>query len=135
MLKGLRGACCYLDDILVTGKDGEEHFLNLEAVLKRLLERGVRVKKKCSFFQQVLRYLGHRITTQGISATTEKLGAHLKAPAPKDRQQLQLFVGVGNFYGKFLPNLAMVAQPCFMLLRKNAPWCRDKRCLEALTKI
>ncbi|XP_049519647.1 uncharacterized protein K02A2.6-like [Dermacentor silvarum] len=136
MLKGLHGVCCYLDDILVTGKNDEEHFINLEAVLKRLLERGVRVKKeKCSFFQQDLCYLGHRIGAQGISATTEKVDALLKAPAPTDRQQLQSFLGVVNFYGKFLPNLATVAQPFFRLLRKNAPWCWDECCQEAFTKI
>lgn len=100
--------------------------MTLEAVLKRIFERGIRVKKeKCSFFQQEHRYLGHRISAQAISATTEDLDALLKAPVPKDMQQLQSFLGVVNFYGKFLPNVATIAQPFFMLLRKNAPWCSD----------
>ncbi|XP_077548123.1 uncharacterized protein LOC144160897 [Haemaphysalis longicornis] len=72
-----------------------------------------------------LRYLGHRISAEGISATAEKVDALLKAPAPKDKQQLRSFLGVVSFYGKFLPNLATVAQPFFGLLRKNAPWCWD----------
>lgn len=58
MLKGLEGVSCYLDDILVTGKTKREHFRNLEAVLSRLQERGVRIRRdKCSFFQRELRYL------------------------------------------------------------------------------
>lgn len=53
--------------------------------------------------------------SEGISATTEMLDALLKAPAP----QLQSFLGVVNFFGKFLPNLVTVEQPFFVLLRKN----------------
>ncbi|XP_049520472.1 uncharacterized protein K02A2.6-like [Dermacentor silvarum] len=85
-------------DDLFTALSGGKHFSKID------LNRA---------YQQDLRYLGHRISTQGISATTEKVDALLKAPAPKDRKQLQSFLRVVNFYGKFLPNLATVAQPFF----------------------
>lgn len=82
MLKSLQGVRCYLDNILVTGKSSEEQFMNLEAVLKRLLERGVCInKEKCSFFQPELHYLRHTISTEGISAAMDKVDALLQAPA------------------------------------------------------
>lgn len=106
MLKGLNGVCCYLDDILVTGRNAEEHLMNLEALLKRLLERGVRIKKeKCAFFQNELCYLGHKISAAGISASPEKIEAVVNAATPTNKQQLQSFLGVVNYYGKFVPNL------------------------------
>nr|XP_050043718.1 uncharacterized protein K02A2.6-like [Dermacentor andersoni] len=106
MLKGLEGVSCYLDDILVTGKTKREHFRNLEAVLSRLQERGVRIRRdKCSFFQRELRYLGHVINAEGVCASPEKVLALLNAPAPKDKQQLQSFLGMVNYYGKFVQRL------------------------------
>lgn len=83
-LKGLNGVTCYLDDILITGHTEAEHLLNLEAVLKRLSERGFRVKpSKCDFFRNELQYLGHVITKDGVRPTDEKLVAIANAPAPQ----------------------------------------------------
>lgn len=127
MLKDLKGVSCYLDDVLITGRTADEHFANLEAVLKRLTERGVRVKKeKCSFFQKELRYLGHVISAAGVSTTPEKIEALTKAPAPTSKQQLQSFLGVVNYYGKFVPRLStLAASPLYKLLRRDHPWRWD----------
>ncbi|XP_075539783.1 uncharacterized protein LOC142574626 [Dermacentor variabilis] len=136
MLKGLSGVCCYLDDILVTGKTAEEHLINLEALLKRLSERGVRVKKeKCAFFQNELCYLGHKISAEGIAASPDKIEAVIKAAAPTTKQQLQSFLGVVNYYGKFVPNLSTVANPLYRLLQKDTSWCWDDRCRAAFEQI
>ena len=62
ILSGLPGVQCYLDDILCTGADDEEHLRNLDATLQRLMEYGLRVRKeKCDFFQSSVEYLGHVI--------------------------------------------------------------------------
>lgn len=136
MLKGLNGVCCYLDDILVTGRNAEEHLVNLDALLKRLLERGVKIKKeKCAFFQNELCYLGHKITAAGISASPEKIEAVINAAAPTNKQQLQSFLGVVNYYGKFVPNLSTMAVPFYQLLRKDAPWCWDDCCRDAFNEV
>ena len=53
---------CYIDDILVTGRNNDEHIANLEEVMKRLQSHGVKInRKKCSFLQDSVEYLGHRI--------------------------------------------------------------------------
>ena len=55
ILQGIPGAMCYIDDILVTGTSEEEHLRNLEQVLRRLQEYGIRMKRnKCSFLQDLV---------------------------------------------------------------------------------
>ena len=62
------GIICYLDDILITGKNDHEHLQNLEAVLKRLEECNLRIKKpKCCFFQDKVEFLGKVVTKEGIA--------------------------------------------------------------------
>lgn len=136
MLKGLPGVTCYLDDILVTGTTNEEHLRNLEAVLKILLERGVRVRReKCEFFQPSLEYLGHLIDSESIRPTQEKVKAVLCAPVPKDKRQLKSFLGMINYYGKFLPQLATVLHPLNNLLCNDTSWKWDSQCQYAYKKV
>ena len=67
VLSGLSGVVYYIDDILVTGRTREEHSKNLRAVLQRIKEHGLRLKKsKCQFFTKELEFLGHSITSEGV---------------------------------------------------------------------
>ncbi|XP_043199021.1 uncharacterized protein K02A2.6-like isoform X2 [Amphibalanus amphitrite] len=73
VLKGLNGVACYLDDILVTGRTREEHQANLDAVMQRLQERGLRLRKeKCELFRKTIIYLGHEISQDGLRPTDER---------------------------------------------------------------
>ena len=107
ILQGLPGVICYIDDILITGSNDTEHLQNLERVLQRLQQYGLRLKKaKCVFLRPTVNYLGHQIDAEGLRATKEKLEAILSAPSPKNVQELRSFLGLLNYYGKFIPNLA-----------------------------
>ena len=60
ILQGIPSVICYLDDILITGRNRAEHLRNLEEVLRRLQKHGVRLRKeKCRFLQESVEYLGH----------------------------------------------------------------------------
>ena len=73
ILQGIPSTICYLDDILVTGKNDEEHSRNLEEVPKRLQQNGLRVKsEKCKFLQPSVEYLGYRIDSSGVHTTTKR---------------------------------------------------------------
>ena len=62
ILQDIPSVICYLDDILVTGKNDEEHLRYLEEVLKRLQHNGLRViSEKCKFMQPSVEYLSHLI--------------------------------------------------------------------------
>ena len=101
------GVAGYLDDIIVTGKTEADHLTNLQRTLERLKESGFRLRKsKCSFFQSSVVYLGHVIDKDEIRPLTNKVEAILKMPLPKDPKQLRSFLGMVNYYDKFLSGLA-----------------------------
>ena len=78
IFQGLPGVVCYLDDIIVNGKDKSEH---LEQVLSRTQEYGFRVRKeKCSFMQDSVEYLGHIVNKNGIQMSPKKVEAIVKMP-------------------------------------------------------
>jgi hypothetical protein len=110
---------CYLDDILITGRDTEEHMRNLEEVLKRLKVCNLKVKiEKCSFLQNRVAYLGHVIDAEVIHAMKQKTETIEKAPIPTNTTFLSLL----NYYGNFIPNLSTIVMPLTALLQKGVKW-------------
>ena len=104
ILQGIPGVCVYLDDILVSGKDIQEHNRNLEAVFTRLEEAGFRPKRtKCYFMLSAIEYLGYKISAEGLHPTTEKIRAIQQASPPQDITQLRSFIGIVNYYYPIYP--------------------------------
>lgn len=104
-LEGLEGAVAYQDDILVFGKDIEEHDANLTQVLKALVSKGLTLRAdKCKFRKQEVEYLGHPISRDGIKPKLAHLDNISKAPIPENKEQLVAFLGLVEFYAKFIPN-------------------------------
>ena len=135
ILQGMDHVICFIDDILITGASEEEHLRNLEEVLRRLQEHGVQIKKsKCSFMQASVEYLGHMVDRQGLHTTEDKLRAISEAPTPKNVQELRSFLGLQNYYGRFIPNLATLIHPLNRLLCKGAPWKWTAECAEAFRR-
>ena len=113
----------YIDDILITGTTEDEHLKNLEEVLQRLENAGLRLKRaKCAFMLPAVEYLVHKITAAGLQPTEDKVQAIKKAPTPQDVSQLRLFLGAVNYYCKFLPNLSDMLSPLYRLLQQGTKW-------------
>ncbi|KAI7802842.1 hypothetical protein IRJ41_020318 [Triplophysa rosa] len=131
LLQGIPGVV-YLDDILVTGGNRENHLKTLENVLMKLKEAGLRLKRgKCVFLADEVEYLGHRVDAQGLHPTGTKVKAIDDAPEPKNVTELKVYLGLLNYYNKFLPNLAMLLAPLHLLLRKDTQWTWKKSQQEA----
>ena len=64
-------------------------------------------------------YLGHKIDADGIHMTDGKLQAILQAPTPRNVTELRSFLGLVNYYGKFIPNLATTLHPLNQLLHRD----------------
>ena len=119
----------YLDDVLVTGRTPEEHHSHLKQVLERLQKAGLRLKReKCSFGRPSCTYLGHRIDDgEGIHPTEEKVSAIINAPAPRNVAELRSFLGLVNYYHRFIQNLSTVLAPLYELLQKGNRWVWGRR--------
>lgn len=132
ILSGLQGVQCYLDDILCTGANDEEHLCNLDATLQRLREYGLRVRKeKCEFLKPSVEYLGHVIDAKGLHTSPAKITAIVDAPPPENVSQLRSFLGLLNYYGRFIPNLASLLQPLHELLCQDKKWKWTSDCQKA----
>ena len=123
ILWGIPHVCVYIDDILIMGRDDLEHLQTLDTVLLRLQSAGMRLKKaKCEYLKPSVEYLGHVISAEGLSPTQKKVRAIAEAPAPQDVSQLCSFLGMVNYYSKFLPNLSSTLSPHYRLLKNKTPW-------------
>ena len=128
ILQGLPVAC-YLDNILVAGKSKEEHDQRLEQVLQRLAQSGIHLQKeKCWFCQTQVEYLGHCVDATGIHPTEKKLTAIKEAPVPTDTTQLRAFIGLMNYYAKFIPHISTELTPLYKLLEKDQKWIWSEKC-------
>ena len=129
VLQGIPGTQCYLDDIIVTGKDDKEHLANLEQVLTRLRDYGLRAnRQKCEFFKEEISYCGHVINKDGLHMSHDKIEAVLEAPPPENVSQLRAYLGLVNYYHKFLPNLSTVLHPLNALLQTGNQWEWTESC-------
>ena len=119
----LQGIPCHIDDILVSGKDDEEHLANLAQVFQRLQQHGLWLKKgKCYFMEPSVEYLGHLIDVERLHTTVDKLKAIVEAPAPRNVSELRSFWSLLNYYGKFLPNLSTLLYSLNCLLQHDCKW-------------
>ncbi|RXN12978.1 putative protein K02A2.6-like protein [Labeo rohita] len=125
----------YLDDILVTGANDEEHLKNLEEVLRRLKTSGLRLKRsKCEFLGEEVIFLGHQISAAGVQPVAEKVQAIQEAPTPQTVSELRAYLGLLNYYHKFLPSLSTVLAPLHSLLKKETKWMWGREQEKAFVK-
>ena len=104
----------YLDDILVASSSPENHMHHLKEVFKRLSENSLIISlEKCVFGADQVDFLGHHISQQGCSPRKAKMDAIQSFLPPTDSKQLQQFLGMINFYRKFLPNGAALLKPLY----------------------
>ena len=110
VLRGLPFCYAYIDDLLVASSSPEQHQEHLRQVLQRLSEYGMVINpSKCQFGTAELDFLGHRVNAQGIHPLEEK-------EQPTSLSKLRTFLGVVNFYHRFIPNYASILEPINSLL-------------------
>ena len=123
ILQDIPGVAVYLDDIILAGATKAKHLETLDLVLDRLEEAGLRLKReKCTFLTDEVVYLGHKIDQHGLHPIEDKVEAIQKARAPENVLELQAFLGLLNYYGRFLANLSTVLAPLHKLLCMGQKW-------------
>ena len=102
----------YLDDILVMSRTPEEHEQHLRIVLQILRENGLKAKlSKCKFNKAELHFLGHVIGKDGVAVDPAKIAVIEKWPLPKSLKELQSFLGLANYFRKFVDHFSSVVAP------------------------
>lgn len=123
LFRGIDGLVVFMDDFLVHGETDEKHDKTLEEVLKRLKELNFRINGKKSLLGVTeVTFLGHIISTKGIKPTEDKIQAILDLRSPKNVTELKSLMGMINFVGKFIPNLATLTSNMRQLLIKGVPF-------------
>ena len=101
-----------MDDIIIQGTDLHYHVENLEKVLLRLQEAQLKVNlKKCNFFKDIVNYLGHVISASRLKPQPGKITAISNMPAQTTVRELRSFIGLANYYRKFVISYAEIVAP------------------------
>ena len=121
---------CYIDDILITSKNFQDHVKLVGKVLQTLARNGMKVKlSKCEFFQAEVSFLGHLLSSEGIRKDPEYVKAVREYPKPKDLTELRRFLGLVNFQRKFVKDCSTIAKPLTEVTggpkRKALEWSED----------
>lgn len=122
ILTGLsfRSTLCYLDDVLIFSETFEQHLADLQEVFDRFRVAGLKLSPaKCKFAHSKCVFLGHEISKHGIRPPSDRLKAVSEYPVPKTTKQLKRYLGLMNWFKKFIPNYSAVANSLYKLLRKG----------------
>ena len=121
--------CVYLDDILIFSKNAAEHEEHLKEVLKILEQNKFYAKlSKCDFNRSELLYLGHIVGAYGIRVDPAKKAAVSSWPVPKDLHEMRSFLGLTNYFRKFVQGYATRCCPLTNLTRKSIPFVWTAEC-------
>ena len=102
----------YIDDILVFSRTFEEHLIKLEQVFIKLRDANLKLKpSKCHLCDTKIKFLGHIISAEGIYPDPKKSEAIRNFGTPTDRKSVRSFLGLTNFFRKFIENYSEIAHP------------------------
>jgi hypothetical protein len=131
VIEGLEfnSALAYLDDVIVFGSSIDETMDRMSVVLDRLRSANLKLKaKKCLLFATQVKYLGHVISEKGVSTDPDKVRDIVNWHTPRTVKQTRSFIGMVNYYSRFVPKLAEVAHPLHQVTKKNARFIWTKEC-------
>ena len=129
---GIDNVFFYVDDVLIPSKTREEHTDVLQKVFHRLEKYNVKLNAaKCQFYKPELKYLGYVLCSEGVRPVQSKIDAVRCAPRPQNVTELKSFLGMVNFYGKFVPKLSEELHPLYAILNKNPDFIWSEECKRA----
>ena len=129
------GALPVFDDIIIGGKNEEEHDLILCKVLTRAREHNIKFNRdKIQFRVNQVKYMGEIVSELGFSPDPEKISAIHNIPTSSCKQDLQRLLGMINYLSKYIPNMSELTAPLRSLLKGDVPWAWFPEHDSALTK-
>ena len=136
IIANLPGCANSQDDIIVWGTTKQEHDSRLRSVLTRIRASGLKLnRRKCVIASTSLTFLGHSMSPEGVKPDPTKVEAITQMPLPESKADLQRFMGMVNYVGKFIPNLSQITAPLRQLLKKNVLFDLQQPQLNAINEI
>lgn len=112
VLNGLDLCYAYIDDLLIASLSFDEHVLHIKTVFERLEQYGIIINmNKCVFAKYTISFLGHAVSSLAVEPLPEKISAIQAIKLPETVCELRRFLGICNFYHRFLPNSARIQAP------------------------
>lgn len=107
ILSGLEFCFAYVDDILISSSSYDEHMTHLRTLFKRLCDHGILVNAKKSIIAaSSVSFLGYEVSSAGTKPLPDRVTAIQEFAKPKTARDLRRFIGMLNFYRRFIPNAA-----------------------------
>jgi RNase H-like domain found in reverse transcriptase/Reverse transcriptase (RNA-dependent DNA polymerase)/Integrase zinc binding domain/Chromo (CHRromatin Organisation MOdifier) domain/Retroviral aspartyl protease len=126
----------YLDDIIVFSKSADEHLQHLEDTLSVLQEHDFKAKlSKCQFNKPELKFLGHVVGRHGLKVDPEKVATVQKWPQPSNTKELRRFLGLSNYFRRFIKDYSSIAAPLTRLTGSQSKFEWTLACQEAFEMI
>ncbi|WVZ53555.1 hypothetical protein U9M48_004478 [Paspalum notatum var. saurae] len=114
----------------------EEHEQHLRIVLEKLRENQLYGKfSKCEFWLEKVAFLGHVLTTEGVSVDPEKVEAVSSWKPPRNASEIRSFLGLAGYYWRFMENFSRIAKPMMGLLKNNVPFKWDDKCEDSFRRL
>ena len=131
-----RIALIYLDDVLVYSRTFSDHLDHLCLVFDRFREAGLKLKpKKCHFGQKSVKFLGHVISKDGVQPDPDKIKAIKEYPVPRRVKDVRAFLGLANYYRKFVRDFSKIAGPLHDLTKKALKFRWTDECQAAFERL
>ena len=136
VLKDCPGTYNIHDDILVVGRNEEEHDHNLDTALRKLKESGLTLNyDKCIMGASSMTYIGDILSADGLQLSEKRIEAIIDAPAPRNQFEERSFLGSVQFCAKFIPSLQPSLLPCGISLAKLLYGTGARKKLQHLTRL
>ena len=117
----------FVDDILIYSQSEWEHEYHMRIVLQLLRDHQLYAKfSKCEFWLTEVRFLGHVLSTSGVSVDPEKFEAVMSWERPKSVFEIRSFLGLDRYYRRFIGDFSRIAAPMTRLTRKEAKFEWDE---------
>ena len=137
-LKGLQWIACliYIDDIIVFGKDFDEHIARVEQDLERIRLAGLKLKPvKCEMLQTEVVFLGHVVSAAGVKLRPTNIAKIVDWPKPRNAKQVKQFVAMGSYDSRYIKNIASMVRSMVDLTKKVKKFVWNDACDEAFEKL
>ncbi|XP_042404529.1 uncharacterized protein LOC121994622 [Zingiber officinale] len=119
----------FIDDILIYSRSEEEHAQHLRIVLETLRRHHLYAKfSKCAFWLSSVGFLGHVVSSRGISVDPQKIEAITSWEQPKSVQEIRSFLGLAGYYRRFVEGFSSITMPLTRLTRKGVKFTWSEAC-------